>query len=591
MKLLRYLKKYSVKAALAPLLKLLECFVDLAIPILTAKIIDTGLGTGDTLYIIRGCALMVLLGLAGLAVSVAGQYFSAVAAVGVSSELRRAAFAHIRSLDASARQTLGSSTIITRLTGDISQVQAGLNLFLRLFMRSPFIVFGSVFMAFSINRRLAIIFAFVVPVLAAVVFGIMRATTPLYRVTQAKLDSVVKVTRSTLSGMRVIRAFCREDDEVARIYEASDKLKDAQAHAGIISALSTPLSGAVINAATVAVLYFGALEFSVGGITSGEVVALVNYMSQIFIELVKFANLIVQVTRAAASAGRIASLFDVRPQLLYPAEESAGLLDSQKVAVRFEHVGFKYPGAGAESLSDISFSVRHGDAVGIIGGTGSGKTSLVSLIPRFFDASSGDVYLFGEPIKEIPRQKLRSLAGIVPQKPLLFSGTVRSNLLWGVSGICPPEEVDDELLWKALECAQAAGFVRDLPGGLEGVVEQGGRNFSGGQRQRLTIARAMVRALLALRAGQPFILILDDSASALDFVTESALRRELAKLRGKVTTFIVSQRVASVRSSDLILVLDDGRLVGAGKHDELLSTCPVYREIYESQYSGGEAGA
>lgn len=592
MKLIKYLRKYRVQTILAPLLKLLECFVDLAVPVITANIIDIGVRGGDKSYIFRGCALMVLLGLAGLAVSVTAQYFSAVAAVGFSSELRRATFGHIRSLDYSTRRKLGNSTLITRLTGDINQVQNGLNLFLRLFMRSPFIVFGSVAMAFSINSRIAVIFALVVPVLAVVLFGIMRITSPLYRLAQTKLDAVVGVTRSTLSGMRVIRAFGREDDETARFAGASDMLAKVQTRAGILSALSNPLSGAVINVATIAVLYVGSLEFSVGGITSGSIVALVNYMSQIFIELVKFANLIVVVTRAAVCAGRISSLLDIKPALEYPAESDKRTPSVSDEAVRFEGVSLTYPDAGDESLTDISFTAYSGQTIGIIGGTGSGKTTLVNLIPRFYDATKGEVYIFGIPAKAFGRADLRSVIGVDPQKSLLFTGTIRSNLLWGVSGICSPFEFGDELLWQALERAQAADFVRAKPSGLDEPVEQGGRNFSGGQRQRLTIARALVRAAAARRAGLPFILILDDSTSALDFATEAALRKAIAELHGDVTTFIVSQRVSSVRSADLVLVLDDGRLVGAGRHGELLETCPVYREICESQYgSGGEIGA
>lgn len=586
MKLLKYLRKYSLQAALAPLFKLLECFVDLAVPLITARIIDTGITSGDRMYIVRGCALMVLLGLAGLAVSVTAQYFSAAAAVGFSSELRRAAFGHIRSLDYAARRTLGNNTLITRLTGDINQVQNGLNLFLRLVMRSPFIVFGSVAMAFWVNARIAVIFAATVPVLAVVLFAIMRFASPLYRLAQTKLDAVVGVTRSTLSGMRVIRAFGRENAETAKFTEASDTLAKVQTRAGVISALSNPMSGAVINAAIVAVLYMGALEFSAGAITSGTIVALVNYMTQIMVELVKFANLIVQVTRAAACAGRISALLDVKPTLEYPSGNPGSAKSGE--AVRFDHVSLTYPGAGDEILTDITFTAKQGETIGIIGGTGSGKTSLVNLIPRFYDATAGTVYINGVPVKEFSREDLRKIIGAAPQKALLFSGTIRSNLLWGVSGICDAGEIGDEQLWQALERAQAADFVRAKPLGLDEPVEQGGRNYSGGQRQRLTVARALVRAAAARRAGLPFILIFDDSASALDFATEAALRKALGELRGEVTTFLVSQRASTVRSADLILVLDDGRLVGTGRHKELLESCPVYREICESLY--GERG-
>jgi ATP-binding cassette subfamily B multidrug efflux pump len=586
MKLLKYLRKYSLQAALAPLFKLLECFVDLAVPLITARIIDTGITSGDRMYIVRGCALMVLLGFAGLAVSVTAQYFSAAAAIGFTSELRRAAFGHIRSLDYAARRTLGNSTLITRLTGDLNQVQNGLNLFLRLVMRSPFIVFGSVAMAFWVNARIAVIFAATVPVLAVVLFVIMRFASPFYRLAQAKLDAVVGVTRSSLSGMRVIRAFGREDAETARFADASDTLAKIQTRAGVLSALSNPLSGAVINAAVIAVLYMGALEFSAGTITSGAIVALVNYMTQIMVELVKFANLIVQVTRAAACAGRISALLDVKPTLEYPSGNPGPVKSGE--AVSFEHVSLTYPGAGDESLTDITFTAKQGETIGIIGGTGSGKTSLVNLIPRFYDATAGTVYINGVPVKEFAREDLRKIIGAAPQKALLFSGTIRSNLLWGVSGICDTGEIGDEQLWQALERAQAADFVRAKPLELDDPVEQGGRNFSGGQRQRLTVARALVRAAAARRAGLPFILILDDSASALDFATEAALRKALGELRGEVTTFLVSQRASTVRSADLILVLDDGCLVGAGKHKELFESCPVYREICESQY--GERG-
>jgi ABC-type multidrug transport system, ATPase and permease components len=579
MKLLKYLKKYRLQSIAAPLFKLLECGVDLAVPFITARIIDVGITGGDRSYIIRGCTLMVLLGLAGLAVSVTSQYFSAAAAVGFSSELRRAAFSHILSLDFTARRTLGVDTMITRLTGDINQVQNGLNMFLRLFMRSPFIILGSVVMAFTINPRIAVIFAAVIPVLTAVILIIIRISSPIYRLAQTKLDSVVGVTRSTLTGARVIRAFGREEAEFTRFSSASDTLAGVQQHAGVISALTNPLSGAVVNLAIIAVLYLGALEFSVGLITGGAIVALVNYMTQIAVELIKFANTVVLITRAAACAGRVSALLDTPSALSYPVNEpvqpSGGAANE---AVRFEDVSLVYSGAGGESLSGIYFTALRGETVGVIGGTGSGKSSLVNLIPRFYDATGGRVYLNGNPVDSIPRDNLRAAVGVVPQKALLFSGTVRSNLLWGDAG------ADDSELWEALERAQAADFVRAKPLGLDAPVEQGGRNFSGGQKQRLTVARALVGLASAKKAGTSYILILDDSSSALDFATDAALRGALRELTGEVTVFIVSQRASSVRSADRILVLDDGRLVGSGTHAELNETCPVYREICESQY-------
>ncbi len=516
------------------------------------------------------------------------QYFSAAAAVGFSSELRRAAFSHIHSLDFTTRRALGSDTLITRVTGDINQVQNGLNLFLRLVMRSPFIVFGSVIMAFTINARIALVFAAAVPVFAAALFIIMRFTAPLYKLAQSKLDDVVGVTRSTISGARVIRAFGREDAELARFASSSDALARVQTRAGFLSALTNPLSGVIINLAVIGILYFGALEFSVGSITGGAIVALVNYMAQISVELVKLTNLIVQVTRSVACAGRVSSLLNTTPALAYP--DAPAVISDAPEAVRFEDVSLTYSGAGGESLSHISFTARRGDVIGIIGGTGSGKSSLVNLIPRFYDCTGGSVYINGAPVSEIPRGELRAAIGVVPQKASLFSGTIRSNLLWGQTASQDTCTATDAELWDALERAQAADFVRAKPLCLDASVEQGGRNFSGGQKQRLTIARALVGAWAAHQAGRPYILILDDSSSALDFATEAALRRSLRGLPGEVTIFIVSQRVASVQSADKILVLDDGQLVGCGTHRELVETCPVYGEINESQY-GSKYGA
>ena len=572
MKLLKYLSKYRAESVAAPVFKLLECGVDLAVPIITARVIDvgiTGVATGiDRGYILRGCALMVLLGLAGLLISVTSQYFSAKAAVGFASELRRAVFSHIQSLDFTARRALGADTLITRITNDINQTQNGLNLFLRLSMRSPFIILGSVVMAFVINRRIAPVFAAAVAALAAVLYIIFRLTAPLYGLAQSKLDAVVGVTRSTLSGTRVIRAFGREEVEFGRFSLASDALAQVQTGAGRLSALTNPLTGVIINISVIAILYLGALEFSSGSITGGAVVALTGYMVLISVELVKFANMTVQITRAVACAGRISALLDTPPALTYPEpgsvphaapdarEDGNGCPAAE--SVRFEGVSLRYAGSGAESLTDISFTVRPGETIGVIGGTGSGKTSLVNLIPRFYDATAGKVYIGGVPVGDLSRAALRAIIGVVPQKNILFTGTIRSNLLWG------DPSADDADLWDALERAQAADFVRAKPSGLDAAVEQGGRNFSGGQKQRLTVARAFVRLSSARKSGLPFILILDDSSSALDFATDAALRRALRELPGGATVFIVSQRASSVRSADRILVLDDGRLVGNG---------------------------
>ena len=576
--MLRYLDGYRRETVIAPLFKMLEALFDLFVPLVMADIIDHGIAAGDTRYILLRCGLLVLLGSVGLLCSVTAQYFSAKAAVGYASSLRHALFSHIQSLSFSSLDQLGVSTLITRMTSDVNQVQNGLNLFLRLFLRSPFVVFGSLVMAFFIDGRAALIFALTIPLLSVVVFGIMRLTMPMYQRAQTGLDRVLSITRENLSGARVVRAFHKEAAETERFREANAGLARMQLRVGRLSALMNPLTYAIVNLAIVALLQTGAVNIDAGSLRQGDLIALVNYMGQVLIELVKLANLIIQVSRALASAKRIGAVLAAPAGMQFPAENRAPrpAAPGAQIAVRFSHVCLTYAGAGAESLSDISFVARRGETIGVIGGTGSGKTSLVSLIPRFYDASSGTVEVFGQPVTDYDRQTLRSRIGLVMQKTRLFSGTIRDNLRYGDAA------ADDAALWEALSTAQAAEFVRAKPRGLDEMVEQDGRNLSGGQRQRLAIARALVR--------RPDILILDDSASALDFATDAALRQAIAGLSGDMTVFIVSQRTASLMQADRILVLDDGQLVGNGTHGELLKTCAVYREIHESQFQrGGEA--
>ena len=576
--MLRYLDGYRRETVIAPLFKMLEALFDLFVPLVMADIIDHGIAAGDTRYILLRCGLLVLLGSVGLLCSVTAQYFSAKAAVGYASSLRHALFSHIQSLSFSSLDQLGVSTLITRMTSDVNQVQNGLNLFLRLFLRSPFVVFGSLVMAFFIDGRAALIFALTIPLLSVVVFGIMRLTMPMYQRAQTGLDRVLSITRENLSGARVVRAFHKEAAETERFREANAGLARMQLRVGRLSALMNPLTYAIVNLAIVALLQTGAVNIDAGSLRQGDLIALVNYMGQVLIELVKLANLIIQVSRALASAKRIGAVLAAPAGMAFPAENRAPrpAVPGAQIAVRFSHVCLTYAGAGAESLSDISFVARRGETIGVIGGTGSGKTSLVSLIPRFYDASSGTVEVFGQPVTDYDRQTLRSRIGLVMQKTRLFSGTIRDNLRYGDAA------ADDAALWEALSTAQAAEFVKAKPRGLDEMVEQNGRNLSGGQRQRLAIARALVR--------RPDILILDDSASALDFATDAALRQAIAGLPGDMTVFIVSQRTASLMQADRILVLDDGQLVGNGTHGELLKTCAVYREIHESQFQrGGEA--
>ena len=614
--MLTHLNGYQREAVLAPLFKMLEATFDLFVPLVMADIVNVGIAAHDLHYILVRCGILLLLAMVGLACSLTAQYFSAKAAVGYSTSLRHSLFEHIQKLGFTEMDTLGTSTLITRMTSDINQVQSGLNLFLRLFLRSPFVVFGAMIMAFTVNVRAAWIFVVAIPLLSIVVFGVMVITNPLYKTAQTRLDRVLGLTRENLTGVRVVRAFDKEKSEIDRFESANDLLTKMQLHVGHISSLMSPLTYVIINLAIVALLYVGSIEINIGGMASGDVIALVNYMNQILVELVKLANLIVQVSKALACASRVQAVLDTEPGMEFPTQlQSAVDADKADDAVRFDHVSLTYAGAGAPSLSDISFTAKRGQTIGVIGGTGSGKSSLVNLIPRFYDATEGSVEIFGRPVasyprdalrgrgsgksslisliprfydategtveilgrpvKDYPRETLRGRVNVVMQKAQLFGGTIRSNLLWG------SKNASDADLWAALETAQAAEFVKAKPLGLDEPVEQGGRNLSGGQKQRLTIARALV--------GKPDILILDDSASALDYATDAALRKALAALPGSLTVFIVSQRAASLQHADQILVLDDGKLVGLGKHAELLASCPVYEEIYASQFKKGDA--
>ena len=572
-KLLVYLRPYRLQAILAPVFKLLEAAFELLVPLIMADIIDVGIAAGDTGYILKKCLLLVGLGLCGFASATCAQYFSAKAATGATASLRHALFAHIQSLSYAELDTIGPATLVTRMTSDMNQVQTGLNLTLRLLLRSPIVVFGSMIMAFTIDVRSALIFVVTIPVLFAIVFVIMLSCIPLYRRVQAKLDGVTGAAQENLSGVRVIRAFTREQTETESFDGRLDGLFAAQRFVGKLSALLNPLTYVVINLAIVAILKTGSVRVDAGVITQGQLIALYNYMSQILVELIKFANLILNITRSVASGSRIGQLLEQEPSLSAP-EAMPQPVDTDE-AVSFHHVTFRCPGAEVPTLSDIDFTAKRGQTIGIIGGTGSGKTMLANLIGRFYDVDEGSVTVNGVDVRDYPLAALRAKLGLVPQKALLFRGTIRENLLWG------DERASDETLAMALETAQAAEIVAGKEGGLDYLVEAGGRNLSGGQRQRLTIARALTR--------KPEILILDDSASALDFATDAALRHALRELPWCPTTFLISQRTASIRFADQILVLDEGRLVGHGTHDELLETCPVYREIYDSQFKKEDA--
>lgn len=583
--LLSNLKRYRKESILAPLFKMLEALFDLFVPLVVADIVNVGIGNQDHTYIFQRCGILVLLALIGIACSFTAQFFAARASVGCAAGLRHTLFAHIQTLGYSEIDTMGTSTLITRMTSDINQVQNGVNMFLRLFLRSPFIVFGAMIMAFTINVKVAMIFLIAIPVLAVIVFGVMGVTSPIYKKIQGRLDGVVGITRENLTGVRVVRAFGKEDAEVERFKNANSLLTAMQLYVGRIAALMNPLTYVVVNLATIAILYMGASHINNGILLSGDVIALVNYMSQILVELVKMANTIVLLSKALASLNRIQGVLETEPAMKFAhaesdntktakAESKKNAEKEEKEAVVFRNVSLTYAGAGEESLTDISFTAKKGQTIGVIGGTGSGKSSLVNLIPRFYDATSGQVSIMGRPANQWGKEELRTRVSVVMQKAQLFAGTIRSNLLWG----CP--EAADERLWEALELAQAAEFVRGKALGLDEPVEQGGRNFSGGQKQRLTIARALVK--------KPDILILDDSASALDFATDAALRKALSTLPENITVFIVSQRASSLMHADRILVLDDGRIADQGTHEELLGRCDVYREIYESQFKKGE---
>lgn len=571
--LLVYLRPYRLQAILAPAFKLLEAAFELLVPLIMADIIDIGIVAGDTGYILRKCLLLVLLGVCGFASTTCAQFFSARAATGATSSLRHALFAHLQTLSYAELDRLGTATLVTRMTSDMNQVQTGLNLLLRLLLRSPIVVFGAMLMAFTIDTHAALVFVVAIPLLFAVVFAIMLSCIPLYRRVQARLDGVTGAAQENLAGVRVIRAFTREQEETREFSARLGRLFDAQQTVGRLSALLNPLTYVIINLAIVAILRTGSVQVDTGAITQGQLIALYNYMSQILVELIKFANLILNLTKSAACAGRISQVLQTPSSMtdgtdVLPAAQSAASLELRDVS-------FRYPDAGADALSAISFTAAPGQTIGIIGGTGSGKSSLANLLPRFYDATQGQVLFCGADVRTLQLQSLRAHIGVVPQKALLFSGTIRENLLWGDA------QADDETLWQALRAAQAESVVRDRPGGLDAPVQSGGRNFSGGQRQRLSIARALVR--------RPALLILDDSASALDFATDAALRRALATLPWKPTILLISQRVSSIRHADRLLVLEDGRLVGSGTHDELLQACPVYQEICRSQYRKEDA--
>lgn len=574
-KLLRYLKSYRKESILGPLFKLLEASFELLIPLVVAQIIDVGIPNEDVPYIIKMCLLMVLLGIIGLVCSLTAQYFAAKAAVGFSTVIRRDLFAHIQSLSYSELDQIGTSTLMTRMTSDINQVQNGVNLVLRLFLRSPFIVFGAMVMAFTIDIKSAGVFAVTIPALSVVVFGIMLVSIPLYRKVQARLDRVMQITRENLAGARVVRAFNKEADEIAAYDQAGEELKGVQVFVGKISALLNPVTYVMVNLAIVVLIWVSGVQVDVGNLSQGEVVALISYMSQILVELIKLANLIISFTKAIACGNRIQSIFEIQTGMK-ETEKPVVKMPVTDSVVEFHNVSFTYQGAKEESLSGIHFTAKRGDTIGIIGGTGSGKSSLVNLIPRFYDVTAGEVLIHGVNVKEYPFEQLRDKIGLVPQKAVLFQGSIRDNLRWG------KKDATEEEMNRALEIAQAKDFVDAKENGLDSEVLQNGKNLSGGQRQRLTIARAVIK--------KPEILILDDSASALDYATDARLRKAIREMDPDITVFLVSQRAATIQYADQILVLDDGELAGIGTHQQLLDTCEVYREIYYSQFPRKESG-
>ena len=574
-----YLKDYKKESILAPLFKLLEAFFELLVPLVMANIIDYGISNRNMGYIGKMGLLLLLLGVVGLASSITAQFFAAKAAVGFSTQLRQALFDHIEDLSFTDIDKAGTSTMITRMTSDVNQVQSGINMTLRLFLRSPIIVFGAMIMAFTIDVKCALIFVVAIPLLSIVVFGIILSTIPMYKKVQSRLDQVLGITRENLTGVRVIRAFHQEAKEEERFRENNEALSAMQIFVGKISACMNPVTYVIVNGAIIALIYTGAVQVNIGNLSQGEVVAIINYMNQILVELVKLANLIVTMTKALACAERVASVFDIGADAAYVGAQDQKLadkVDKSAPFLDFKHVSLTYQGAGAPTLQDMNFTVNRGDTVGIIGGTGSGKTSLVNLIPGFYPATEGEILLEGRDIRTMSDEELRGRIGVVPQKAVLFKGTIRSNLQWG-----KPDATEEEM-WKALELAQASEVVDGKPGKLDATVAQNGKNFSGGQRQRLTIARALVR--------NPEILILDDSASALDYATDAKLRAAIRTLEDKTTTFIVSQRASTIRHADKIIVLDDGEIAGMGTHDELLKDCTVYQEIYYSQYPEQRGG-
>ena len=575
--LLAYLKGYKKESILAPLFKMLEASFELFVPLVMAAIIDVGIANQDKPYIVKMCFVLIALGIIGLVCSITAQYFAAKAATGVGTGIRHGLFEHIQKFTFTEMDQLGTSTLITRMTSDINQIQSGVNLVLRLFLRSPFIVFGAMIMAFTVDVKAALVFVVTIPLLSLIVFGIMLVTMPMYKKVQADLDQVLLATRENLTGARVIRAFNKEEDETKRFENANQILTDAQKYVGRISGMMNPLTYIIVNGAIIALIYVGAVRVDIGDLTQGQVVALINYMSQILVELVKLANLIISVTKAAACLNRVESVLAVKPDMnegdvrweSNSSEEDRDLKNKVPV-VEFSHVSLTYKGTSDTSLSDINFCAEKGQTIGIIGGTGSGKSSLVNLIPRFYDATEGTVKINGRDIKEYQTENLREHIGVVLQKAVLFKGSIADNLRWG------KEDATEQEMYDALDISQAREFVDTKQGGLEFQIEQGGRNLSGGQKQRMTIARALVR--------KPEILILDDSASALDFATDAALRKSIKEMKNQPTVFIVSQRAASIQYADQIIVLDDGEMAGIGTHEELLKDCPIYQEIYYSQF-------
>ena len=572
--IMRFLKDYKKECVLAPLFKMLEAIFELFVPLVVSSVIDKGIVNADKGYIMQMCFMLILLAIIGLVCAITAQYFSAKAAVGAATGMRHSLFAHIQTFSFTEMDTLGTSTLVTRMTSDINQVQNGINMVLRLFLRSPFIVFGAMIMAFTIDVKAALVFVAAIPVLALIVFGIMLATRPMYKNVQSGLDKILGITRENLTGVRVIRAFNKEQDEVKRFKNDNESLNRLQKYVGKISGLMNPLTYVVVNVSIIALIWIGGVRVNAGALTQGQVVALYNYMSQILVELIKLANLIITITKPHACAGRIESVFDVTSGMADGSVKEAVAKEEQP-GVEFKNVSLTYSGSGASSVEGINFKAMKGQTIGVIGGTGSGKSSLVNLIPRLYDATQGEVLVDGVNVKDYDIEALRNKVGIVMQKAVLFKGTIRENMWMGKKG------ATDEQIDEALEISQSKEFVDSKQGRLDYVIEQGGKNLSGGQRQRLTIARAIVR--------KPDVLILDDSASALDFATDAALRKAIRGMNNSPTVFIVSQRAASLMYADLIIVLDDGQVAGMGTHDELLANCEVYKEIYESQFKKADS--